>query len=140
MLSVSNHIRHLLNHVVQANTSRHLPHPLRKRQYLKPPKRTQIYHEPHRLHIVGRSVIVLRVSPSLRRPRSVISTRTYHLLYGKCLARIVNNIPHKMFSAMMKIWKRMRLFSKEKRRIGQIFTLFSPIGCVSIFESDSHFF
>ena len=141
VLAASNHTRRLLIHMVQASKSSHLPHPPRKPQYPKPAKRTQLHHEAHQPHIVGRrNVIVLRVSQSLRRPRSATSTRIFHLLYGKCLERIVNNIPHEMSSAMMKIWKLMRLFLREKRRIGQIFTLFSPLGCVSLFGSDSHFF
>ena len=124
VLPASNHTRHLLIHVKQASKSSHLPHLLRKPQYPKPAKRTQLHQEPHQPHIAGRNVIVLRVSQSLRRPRGAILTRTFRLLYGKCLARIVNNTPHEMFSAMMKTWKLMRLFLRERRLTGQTSTLF----------------
>ena len=139
VLAASNHTRRLLIHMVQASKSSHLPHPPRKPQYPKPAKRTQLHHEAHQPHIVGRrNVIVLRVSQSLRRPRSATSTRIFHLLYGKCLERIVNNIPHEMSSAMMKIWKLMRLFLREKKLIGQTSTL--SFGCVFYYlESNPHF-
>ena len=133
VLPASNHTRHLLIHVKQASKSSHLPHLLRKPQYPKPAKRTQLHQEPHQPYIAGRNVIVLRVSQSLRRPRGAILTRTFRLLYGKCLARIVNNTPHEMFSAMMKTWKLMRLFLRERRLTGQTSTLF-------ILESNSHSF
>ena len=133
MLPASNHTRHLLIHVKQASKSSHLPHLLRKPQYPKPAKRTQLHQEPHQPYIAGRNVIVLRVSQSLRRPRGAILTRTFRLLYGKCLARIVNNTPHEMSSAMMKTWKLMRLFLRERRLTGQTSTLF-------ILESNSHSF
>ena len=132
MLLASNHTRHLLIHVVQASKS-HLRHPLRKPQYPKSARRTQLHHEPHQPHTVGRNVIVLRVFQSLRRLRGVISTRTFHLLYGKCLARIVNSIPHGMSSAMMKTWKLMRLFLREKKLIGQTSILSFGCACFYLF-------
>ena len=132
VFSAINHMRHLLIRVVQSSKSSHLTRLLREPQYPKPAKRTQLYHELHQPLIVGRNVIVPRVSQSLRRLRSVTSTRIYHLLYGKCLARIVNNIPHKMSSATMKTWKLMLLFLREKKLIGQTSTLFFRL-CVLYF-------
>ena len=118
----SNHTRHLLIHAVPASKHSQPPRQLRKPQYPKSTRQTPLHHDPQQRHIVGRNVLVLRVSQSLHRPRGAKWSQTiFHLRYGKCSARTGNNIPPGMSSAMTKTWKPMRPFSREKRRIGQIF-------------------